>query len=1721
MNQINGRYELGEKIGSGSMGVVYKALDTETKKNVIIKIINLDSPDSPSLDSFKQEYYILNAVRHPRIVHVHNFSEIWAVDGRVVPAQYYMFTMDYIEGTDFTTFIQKCSDETRAISVIGEIIETIHFLHYQGFIHNDLRSNNILITAEGVISVIDFSLAEPLNSTAQINAVRCANEWKTLFDLMQRAFRDSSFLKVKTFINDALQKANARTLIHEEEIVALFSHTFAENAIIPTFLKHSGWEYTPFTIGLEHQFQPIKEFIDKDSVKNKILFLIGDLYSSARTHFAFTLGYLRYTNNVVITLNADNVLDVMHLIVSSLMKYDMEKRYIDPAIPEVAAILDRSAAQIANERIFALYARVVSILQKFTQNKNLVLAIPNYTLKNESFHSFIHFLLKAQGLTNFTVVLYNETQDLTLRKMIPEDFYDTRIFMYDFLSQHDVDTMVAHCLLIPDHKKKNYTNLYKLLFEKTNAKAFLVVAMLQELVTKKIITFKDGHYVYDVETIKSYPFSFSFEDRWKATIEKLSYEETALLAVLAFFDKAVTANELKYIFCDLPNPIAIADGLVRANTLLKNSFSNTQSYHINGDIFTRFVQSHVQSSEKYIRRSLLLSVYSVDSNPSIENLFFLIQKLHHSSIKAPLLTLKYCLTLLDKFDRNVDRKEVVQTVEIVREIILGIPQRTHYNNALMHLAIFHYFNRQDSIAYDTFKSIDTRYFYAELLLKFYLAFAKNASFLGKPEVANTLCAKGKILAKQLNNIHYRYYFLNVMGLIFSNAGKRETAYRYYHLVFHYVKKYGMSPELLNFASNYSLQLMNLGKHEEAINAGNELIKALLKDTYHNKLSRIYVFLRNSTAAEYLSRYDEALHYLEEAYVLAKEIQSIDDILNILAHKNNIKKIIQQNSEEIIEEQEKIIEIARQYGRETQLASTYYSLINRSIDSGELQKALDYYAAALRDIAVPNKNNIVTDYISFMFIGARLFSILGDFFKASNMLKIARKHITSLEGFNKTAYLINYYESKSQFYFQNNQTEKGIYWLERHIEDIQIAINNGSYTIETSEIVYQYATLLEQYYLIGDTQHMIDCWKKIGDINQGYESLSKKYYYINWFFLEALVSDNVDDKKRLFSSSLEYTIHAKDFMIVEKVIGEYLELVPHETLLYKNLVLLLYISVIKFYTNTPDAYRDSWLNKPKIKHFLPFLNELIYGKNTKESILHEDFASIFARFTHSAHIAIKKNNVKMMKSFNRDIWKTHPSHYPKKFADFLKEYLCADRVIISTSDTVTEDSKIIVCNENIYRDKTHVDPVLIQNAYHSGDYLIENTYNFGSALATLVIPIVNPYNKNSYYNKDKRLKSVSISDYYLGYIYVDSKYPIANINSESVDMLKIYIEWFSSLLTYNLINYELVLDKLTSLFTRTHFLKNLKNKLVSVKEKKQTIAFMILDIDHFKKVNDTYGHQKGDEVLTRVATIIKRNIRRNDLAGRYGGEEFIIALMNISKKEAEKKAEEIRRIIQNTSILPDRKLTVSIGCALFPDDAEWVNILINKADSALYHAKSHGRNQIVFWNADISGTKQTKDVLSEILSTDLARSEHIIRSIFELIDIEPTSLEHLLQETITQLAACVPAQYFYYRFEAPHCFIESDNTTSILYDKEKVAELTQGPAIMVNWNYFKEKNEDIHYDLVYKLTAFDCSCLVIFSSPTSKVEYTDTHANLLDKIFKLFRNKYADFRSKTSSKDQHQ
>jgi diguanylate cyclase (GGDEF)-like protein len=124
--------------------------------------------------------------------------------------------------------------------------------------------------------------------------------------------------------------------------------------------------------------------------------------------------------------------------------------------------------------------------------------------------------------------------------------------------------------------------------------------------------------------------------------------------------------------------------------------------------------------------------------------------------------------------------------------------------------------------------------------------------------------------------------------------------------------------------------------------------------------------------------------------------------------------------------------------------------------------------------------------------------------------------------------------------------------------------------------------------------------------------------------------------------------------------------------------------------------------------------------------------------------------------------------------------------------------------------------------------------------------------------------------------------------------------------------------------------------------------MILDIDHFKQLNDTYGHTVGDVVLKKVATLLRKAVRKGDVLARYGGEEFVILLPEATYRATTEIAERIRKSIAGSSIHPAgprRRVTVSLGWALYPNDTREAEKLIELADKALYFAKDTGRNRV--------------------------------------------------------------------------------------------------------------------------------------------------------------------------------
>ncbi len=166
------------------------------------------------------------------------------------------------------------------------------------------------------------------------------------------------------------------------------------------------------------------------------------------------------------------------------------------------------------------------------------------------------------------------------------------------------------------------------------------------------------------------------------------------------------------------------------------------------------------------------------------------------------------------------------------------------------------------------------------------------------------------------------------------------------------------------------------------------------------------------------------------------------------------------------------------------------------------------------------------------------------------------------------------------------------------------------------------------------------------------------------------------------------------------------------------------------------------------------------------------------------------------------------------------------------------------------------------------------------------------------------------------------------------------------------------DTLTGLFNRKYLEESLKKLIPQVKRDHFNLAILLLDIDHFKSVNDEYGHDIGDKILEDVAIILKESIRESDLAIRYGGEEFLILLVGENTEEsAMKVAEKIRMNVEKKEFNIKQgytlNRTLSIGVSIVPDDTDDFATAVKFADIALYKAKEQGRNQVFRYTDNLS------------------------------------------------------------------------------------------------------------------------------------------------------------------------
>jgi len=246
-----------------------------------------------------------------------------------------------------------------------------------------------------------------------------------------------------------------------------------------------------------------------------------------------------------------------------------------------------------------------------------------------------------------------------------------------------------------------------------------------------------------------------------------------------------------------------------------------------------------------------------------------------------------------------------------------------------------------------------------------------------------------------------------------------------------------------------------------------------------------------------------------------------------------------------------------------------------------------------------------------------------------------------------------------------------------------------------------------------------------------------------------------------------------------------------------------------------------------------------------------------------------------------------------------------------------------------------------NYLKKGKFFSITYYNpsiFNKKLVITFVPIKNLNNKISAYIINYRIDKLSFMLKNLDIFFI--VLTIFNLFFSFLISLYLYKEIKNKKIFY----YASMHDELTNIYNRKAINQYLRNKIQEFKSFGKKFGIIFFDIDHFKRINDSYGHDKGDFVLKTIANIIKNNIRKDDFFGRWGGEEFIIILNEENFDNLCTIAEKLRKIVEQSDF-DHLNVTSSFGVTMVrKDDNE--NSIISRVDKALYEAKEKGRNRVI-------------------------------------------------------------------------------------------------------------------------------------------------------------------------------
>lgn len=1383
-------------------------------------------------------------------------------------------------------------------------------------------------------------------------------------------------------------------------------------------------------IGREEEVYKIINIYEsiKNKGENNLTFLIHGESGIGKTRFLKSLKYIfslkkvNVYNSFMLDASTKNsnvaFVDILKQFISEcepeiLERYECELVKFIPELGNKKKIIYSKPLSGDKEK-FRLIHFAAGFIEECIGNKPIVIIIDNFHLADEFTIELIEYITRKK-LQNKNIMLIMSYCDgecvlnkkfTKFKKTISKSAVVTNIYLKE-LSEIEVGKMVKNILSTPNIPYKFAESI----FEKTKGNPLFVQEIVKSFFNKKSIYIdkERGFWARDYDYSK-FIVPTDMHQILLNPVKEMGKLNFNILKIISIFKNAVSLEVISsFIEKDSVELEKVIKGLISSGILCRKIEDRGYVF----DFYNKFLKSLmyeriIDEDKKSMHRlaSILLEgFYAQGGTEYIEELIYHLEKSDQGQ-----KIIEYCIENAQKMKLLKNRSDAIKNLTKAVSIIDYLSNPIESIKLIMDLAKLHEQEGHIDVAINYYLSLEMYNDNAEVHNYIIDSLIKVATiYLNKNNIESVVYYI-KEIHTILEKTDYCLGWLKCQGI---QACLYEIRQQY---------------ESVEIICNSSIEMCK-GEYEE------------LKTIFYNHKG--IVLMRKGRAFEAFSIFKKSIaicYRYNNIDELTKALNYIGVIYAFYYQDNNVaikyffksKKVCDNNNmsnrevEALIniatthflgEEYEislqcfiEALEKCRKYEFEIKLFYCYTSIANVYLKLDDYDNAYKYYELCNKElINYPTQGENIE---RFYLLAAEFNYKLGDMQKA----KFYISKVPGLYENNKSIYALwaQILNKCIEIYLIKNK-----YDLIENIKSIVMIANEIVSVDSRLNIFYGVIILL---YNNGKEEYVPIIISEIKKLNIDID-IKEHRAYAKKLYVDGLIgSKNIIE---LFNEALEYSKKYKEIDICWKIytsIGDYY--FDKEDYLYAVIYYFEACGILKnINLKLPIQYRLSYIKlNNALKPFNRFLGINNYYKNNKDISMfksepvrvsdEEGLLYILEQVNHK-DILKNKNFIKSIKKIYSaslhegihdigDVLENLQSDNLKNLEliiDYLSYITLATRGIIIINDD--KEYKVIAASDRKYelpqiaeelseilsRDK----PVLVTDTSLKQDIAGGKNSIYNTIKASICIPIIMGYITEKSIMKNERRKSIQGSKYVIGHIYIESQRVLNNLNDDSMKKCMELSKVIGIIIEKYKLRISSSVDKLTGTLTRKYLEEALDEQIEISSLEASKFSLIMYDLDHFKMINDKFGHRTGDYALKKVCEVVLNNLRDTDIVGRYGGEEFIVILPDADIHEAQLVAEKLRSKIEQEKILDNRRdITVSLGVTSCPMHGEWQGELVERVDQALYVAKQQGRNRCVTWNSEFAKKAKKTDRLAGVISGNELQDHRNVLAMIELIELINTN-----------------------------------------------------------------------------------------------------------------------------------